>query len=324
MMRSSRPPLRELPLEHFLPPDLNVPPNNGRALKRPHSPGGASLYSPAKRRMLDVTGSSANGTLSGISAKVALPGRRLDFSPAGCAQSSSIGVHRRGSTPLRKRISPLPACQLAPSPELPSRFVQDPHLHNSASHDIDIEMPDCTSLPPITLEPPPNVQSLMTPQAIVSVSRQSVHYPGFDVYQDPFDVGSIGRSSAYESANEDNDCDSDCSDATASKQEKECNKENVVPKRRGRKMAPVPLALGAAAWAKAGLLSPEVRCGDAGTRVKPIPSSHLEEAFGGFSMGDDSRTVTRCGLGVLDNNGRSSPERTPVRREAAGEENTGR
>jgi hypothetical protein len=223
-------PLRELPLDQFLPQNPNLRPN-----KRPLSP---ILYSPAKRRILNEEGifspektrkspisvrgtpSRFTGTLSGPSS----PARKLDFGTPKHPVKDSGAPNM--STPARPASS---SNRLAPSPELKSNSQSsrsadetdgDPSMHNR-SHSSAAP----TSVPR-RIPPPPD--------------PQSIHYPGFRVHFDK-QIFITSVDNGLESLSlVDND--------------KDGQKENTAPRRKPRKVATASNA-----DLKSQLFSPDTR-----------------------------------------------------------------
>ncbi|TRM68132.1 hypothetical protein BD626DRAFT_480876 [Schizophyllum amplum] len=206
---TTRHPLRELPIHLFGLPDVpqpkliktnifgpGTPSPKPRPNKRPHSPGEAGLFSPAKRRILEVEGmlspqkvaktpSSAYHSPSSSRFVHALtgpgsPAKKLDFLSAPEEEESITLVSScsvRGVTP---ETSP---ARLAPSPDLQSMTC--------ASSPDDCEMSDYFSSP--ARPPAPPIASAAEPIFIPRVAPPptdptSVHYPGFQVYVDEFYV----------------------------------------------------------------------------------------------------------------------------------------
>ncbi|KAG6916709.1 hypothetical protein DXG01_005658 [Tephrocybe rancida] len=90
-------PLQDLPIEHFIPLNPNLPSSR----KRPLSPGEPILYSPAKRRILNEEGfhtpkSPLSARFSDILAGPSSPAKKLDFGAPKQASSSRL----RATTPL--------------------------------------------------------------------------------------------------------------------------------------------------------------------------------------------------------------------------------
>lgn len=218
-------PLQELPLEQFLPPNPNLPyPPKSRPNKRPLSPGGPNLFSPAKRRILNeegvfspdktfkspVSGRDAPARFAQVLTGPESPARKLDFgipkrrleSPA-LPRMSIINV-----TPTRSTSS---SSKLAPSP----KFKSTPRSFSSRPGD-DQEMDDYFSHPSSSSLTPP----LTDPQ--------SMHYPGFRVYHDTGSSATL-FDEGLQSLNLGDD------------KEKDSLKENVVPRRKRRTAtAPTP------------------------------------------------------------------------------------
>jgi hypothetical protein len=180
-------PLQELPLERFLPTcPSNFPSKSVRSHKRPLSPGCPNPYSPTKRRILNSEGvfapektsktpmslgKASPARFGDVLASSASPARILDFGlpknlggePAKCLFST------RTQIPSRKT--------LISSPELQYRRVSPVH-HLSSGVIANAEVSSTSSTQPAAVpiimsrEPPP----LPDPQ--------SIHYPGFVVFQD--------------------------------------------------------------------------------------------------------------------------------------------
>lgn len=181
-------PLQELPLSHFLPFDATLHANPFKpGSKRFRSPSASVLLSPAKKRILreerlfpspDPNRSpsrvrsseqSLNGTCS--------PARRLDFgSPktSGVASRELLSNHSTSLTPRQhKTAGPSTTKRLAPSPDLTSRA-------RASRSEVDalqaIHPPDRSAHNPAPI--------LIPRELPPSPNRQSVDYPGFDVYRD--------------------------------------------------------------------------------------------------------------------------------------------
>lgn len=305
-------PLQDLPLEHFLLPNLNLPKSSlkpVRGNKRPLSPGAPSTYSPAKRRILAVEGilspESLKSPLSAAARSPARfadlargpdsPARKLDFglpkNHAQCSPGSSTAVNSTSSfdssldlTPTRHKSS---TNSLAPSPELPPKSI--PIASSSFVSPNDVSEMDAyfsspkhrymtrsnTTLPlmiPRELPPPPD--------------RQSVHYPGFDVLPDTHIPLLRARSISVEPTDP----------ATESKRDKECCKENTAPRRKAKKTTTAP---DASELSRAALMSPlgkqkEIeRMGKARSTSATPKTTSIEELLGTITP-----TLRRKGLGV--------------------------
>lgn len=229
----SRPgPLQELPLEHFLPPNPNLPNSSkSRPNKRPLSPGGPSLFSPAKRRILNDEGvffpertpksPLGRGTPARFAQVLSGPGspaRKLDFGApkhvAKCSTAPHAAPLVRDATPTRELPS---SSRLAPSPEF---------KHASLSQqDQDQEMDDYFGLPSLSS----NMQLSTIPSVITRdmpppSDPQSIHYPGFRVHYDIH----ISRDVL------------DSESIALEEKDKDGRKENLAPRRRPHKTMTAP------------------------------------------------------------------------------------
>ena len=176
-------PLQELPLERFLPTHPNPPSKSVRSHKRPLSPGSPNPYSPTKRRILNSEGifaSEKSKTL--MSLGKASPARFSDVlvGSASPARILDFGLPKTHRGEPAKR--PFPTQTQFPS--LSSRKtpigVSSPHRHVSPTggDSTNAEVSSTSSSRPVTvptvipreLPPPPD--------------PQSIHYPGFVVFQD--------------------------------------------------------------------------------------------------------------------------------------------
>ncbi|KZP07754.1 hypothetical protein FIBSPDRAFT_875192 [Athelia psychrophila] len=259
-------PLQELPLEHFLPPNPNLPRSPyklGKGSKRPLSPGAPSTYSPAKRRILAVEGILSPESLKSPLSAAALyptrfgdlargpdsPARKLNFGlPKNHTESSpgsSTVVHSTPSSHTNATPTRTKSKSLAPSPVLLSKSTASalPALPSDGS-----EMDDYFSTP----QPPryntrsstSNTLPMMIPRELPPPpDRQSMHYPGFDVLPDTHIPLLRARSVSVEPLDM----------GSEPKRDKECCKENVAPRRRAKKAVTAPEA---AELTRSGLLSP--------------------------------------------------------------------
>lgn len=171
----SRPgPLQELPLRPFLPPN----PNHNKRPLSPSSPGHSPLR--PKRRLLDPSPRSA--VLVDYSAVLAGPD-----SPARVLDFTAIKKHpHRPADCDATRSRPPPSSSLAASPELgtattismPPPPLPSPALAGSSSSPTRSRavLPHPLFFEKIPRELPPLTDS------------ESEHYPGFDVYRDPYVV----------------------------------------------------------------------------------------------------------------------------------------
>ncbi|KAF8076602.1 hypothetical protein FPV67DRAFT_1472030 [Lyophyllum atratum] len=220
-------PLQELPLEQFLPSNPNLPTTSR---KRPLSPGGPNLFSPAKRRILNEeaifeTPLSRRGTPARFTEVLTGPGspaKKLDFgSPKRLLESSAASRRLAfGTTPPHSRAS---SSRLAPSPEL-----RPPVSSFSTQPSDDQEMDDYFSQPSSSSSMlPPSSYSSDIPDEIPRPSDpQSIHYPGFCVY---FDMR-LSVSPVEETGQS----------VTPVGGDKEDVKENIAPRKKPRKAVTIP------------------------------------------------------------------------------------
>ncbi|KAH9482770.1 hypothetical protein JR316_0004870 [Psilocybe cubensis] len=234
-------PLQELPLERFLPSHPSTQPaavKPIRSNKRPLSPGGPSLFSPTKRRILNDEGvyspdktckiplpslSSSPARFSRVLAGPASPARVLDFGlpqhvygdpqkptisrissiEIMAVETSSSSTHLASSPELKVRKAK--PTQRPPSAGLPSDFDNNGH-----EQDIFGTGPSAAFSQFIARELPPQPD------------LDSVHYPGFRVFQDPYVT--VFRTT------EEEDLRSACI------VEVDAQKENLPPRRKPRKV----------------------------------------------------------------------------------------
>lgn len=157
-----RGPLQELPIDLF---------NHNLPTKRPRSPSPSSLYSPAKRRILSEEGlvhfgKSSTHRLHAHAWPVSSPSpaKKLDF---GFPKSSPS----TRNTPVRADVAMRHSPSLSPSPELKPR-TRSTRLTSSTRHDI--------SSPTLSAHAPTLIPREMPPPS----NPQSIHFPGFFVFQD--------------------------------------------------------------------------------------------------------------------------------------------
>ncbi|KAK0206745.1 hypothetical protein DFS33DRAFT_615980 [Desarmillaria ectypa] len=186
---STRPgPLREWPLERFLPAGSNLPPTNpfksNRPHKRAHSPT-PTPFSPTKRRILFGEGifSLEKTVKSPLRRRLASPARLTEIlqGPGSPAKRLDFGSTGRPSScgplfpsPESEEAAPSSSHHgLAPSPRLSSSSTQKARAPNTETpHPTpsSIVARSTSSLPPRDPATPP--------------TDHSIHYPGFDVYPD--------------------------------------------------------------------------------------------------------------------------------------------
>ncbi|KIM91146.1 hypothetical protein PILCRDRAFT_811644 [Piloderma croceum F 1598] len=257
-------PLQELPLEHFLPPNPNLPKSPSklaRGSKRPISPGAPSTFSPAKRRILNEEGIfwTRKSPVSASARSPARfgdvvqgpdsPARKLDFGlPKNHSQStagSSTLVNSAASSQCEDVVldttpkrNPVSTKRLAPSPELLPKSVSAPIASSSSySFDSTLELDDYFS---------PHLPTMIPRELPALPDRQSVHYPGFDVCSDTHIPLLRARSASVSSVEP----------LAELKRDKEACKENLAPRRKAKKAATAP---DSSELTKAGLLSTVAR-----------------------------------------------------------------
>ncbi|KAK7060449.1 hypothetical protein VNI00_001214 [Paramarasmius palmivorus] len=182
MTTIARPPLRDIPLSEVPVPSDDVPKSN----KRPLSPDGPSIFSPAKRRILCEEGilSPTKMLKSPFRTRPPIAPSFSDLQPpARPGSGATKRTVKTGGGPATTLVN------LASSPELVSRT---PQKSSSAHHnrtpnpaeDDFFATPD--RLPSATR----SSNDLHTvDRALPACSEpDSIHYPGFQVHRDPFTV----------------------------------------------------------------------------------------------------------------------------------------
>ncbi|KAJ4479323.1 hypothetical protein J3R30DRAFT_2745916 [Lentinula aciculospora] len=260
---ASRPgPLCEWPLDRFLPSSSTQVKlsGNSRPNKRPLSPGGPSLFSPTKRRILTQEGifspektmkSSFGGrSTPGISVGDLLrapgsPAKRLDYGITSSTQppSSILGDCEvadltnvpRPSTPVKATSN---SRSLALSPEIVSRTNAPKSMpHRTFDDDDFFATPE--RLPFSLSRPlPPTPFTLFSCELPPPCDPQSIHYPGFMVHRDAHT--SALDLAALESLLQDS-------------KDRDEWKENLAPKRKVKKVIADPVG------GKPLLLTPEAK-----------------------------------------------------------------
>ena len=214
-----RRPLQDLSIDRFLQPN----PSNPRPNKRPLSPGGPSLYSPAKRRILNEEGilspekpwkspiSIVDGPelFAHVLRGPQSPAKILDFGTPQCRKGSSA----RDSTPNRPTTRSV--TRLAASPEFKS-LSHPPSRQLDADQEIDDYFSGTSG---------PSSKPLKRPKqsTIPLVDSQSIHYPGFRVY---CDKRTALHTQEIKSSNSESDSEMDDF------------KENIAPRKKLAKAVP--------------------------------------------------------------------------------------
>ncbi|KAF7352592.1 hypothetical protein MVEN_01224700 [Mycena venus] len=236
--RGRRPgPLQDLPLDLFLPPNPNLP--QQRSNKRVHSPGG-QLFSPQKRRILEEEGIFASKTSVRVRALAVRrdssgdsPVKKLDFGTPKNSPASARPPHSASTSAVEPRSPRLTRQNTPLDAFLASTSI--PPLHSDDAP----EMMDYFSSSSGSTSPHGAVTQ--TPRDIPPpVDPQSIHYPGFVVFQDPYII--TGPTTTVDI------------DVLGSPQ-KDGEKENVAPRRKPRKSATAP----ASSDLKTRLASPDAR-----------------------------------------------------------------
>ncbi|KAF7355505.1 hypothetical protein MSAN_01467400 [Mycena sanguinolenta] len=209
-------PLKDLPLDLdlLLPPNL---PQKPSGIKRVHSPGGPSLFSPQKRRILEEEGIFPSKTAVRVRASPVRrdesPVKKLDFGPPKLSPASVRSPHSAPANATEPH-SPRLTRQNTTSDAF-SSSTTIPHL---SSHDAD-EMSDYFASP--SRGAPARGAVTQIPREIPPpVDPQSIHYPGFVVFQDAYLV--TGMAIDVDPASKDDE------------------KENVLPRRKPRKSVTAP------------------------------------------------------------------------------------
>ncbi|KAJ7228455.1 hypothetical protein GGX14DRAFT_612964 [Mycena pura] len=217
-LRMRRPgPLKELPLDSFLPPDPNLP---QRPNKRSHSPS-PSLFSPTKRRILAEEGIIIGGGSVRSPARLrALPVSR-DRGSESPVKKHDGGPHKNSVASAR---SPPSASYIAIELQT-TRLTRRQTRHSASLPTVDASLhryeDDSSLLTEDTSSRSARVAPVQIPRDIPPpVDPRSIHYPGFQVHQDPYVF--VGPAVALEA-------DSPLSP------EKDTLKENVPPRRKARK-----------------------------------------------------------------------------------------
>ena len=176
-------PLQELPLESFLPTHPNPPSKSVRSHKRPLSPGTPNPYSPTKRRILNSEGIFASErtckTLMSLG-KVS-PARFSDVlvGSTSPARILNFGLPKTRGGESAKR----PFSTQTQIPSLSSRKtpVSSPYRRVSSTYHGDSTNTEVSSTSSNQLVAVPIVIPREVPPP---PDPQSIHYPGFVVFQD--------------------------------------------------------------------------------------------------------------------------------------------
>ncbi|KAJ3883926.1 hypothetical protein F5051DRAFT_2401 [Lentinula edodes] len=202
-------PLCEWSLDRFLPSSSNSTQgklsDNSRPNKRPLSPGGPSLFSPTKKRILTQEGifypektmkspfrgrSTPGGSFSDLLRAPDSPAKKLEFGSAKPAHQplsisdscevTSFSSLPRPSTPVKATLN---SRSLASSPDLVPKTNPKSTPRHGFDDDDFFSTPE--RLPPSLARPPPPAPfTLLSRELPPPSDPQSIHYPGFVVHRD--------------------------------------------------------------------------------------------------------------------------------------------
>ncbi|KAG1752588.1 uncharacterized protein EDB91DRAFT_525864 [Suillus paluster] len=218
-------PLKDLPPAHFLASSASLTPTIAKPTKRPLSPSKSTIFSPAKRRILHSEGILLPGEAPQSSLRPQLPSFGSDV--FGASQNSSIltlaspaqgagatqGSSRDRQTP-RRSSSKLTRYQCS---TITSGDDSGTALSLRRSSRLQSSQPGAASMAILREMPLPH-------------DRQSVHYPGFDTYQDTHVFLGPPRRASPSSDNED-----PWSSSEEVLSEREISKENIPPRKKAKK-----------------------------------------------------------------------------------------
>lgn len=218
-------PLQDLPLAHFLASSANPVLTIVKPAKRPLSPSKSTIFSPAKRRILHSEGILLPGEASLSSLQPHIP---YSGSDVGASHNSSItltspaqragatqGSSRDRRTPKRPSPNLIRSTNVSGGDSASAPSLRRSSRLQSSRHSAE---PGAASMAILREMPPPH-------------DRQSVHYPGFDTYQDTHIFLTPSRQTSPYSDNED-------SWPTSSEEvlsEREITKENIPPRKKAKK-----------------------------------------------------------------------------------------
>ncbi|RPD67007.1 hypothetical protein L226DRAFT_565768 [Lentinus tigrinus ALCF2SS1-7] len=267
-------PLQEMDLRLVPVPTPYGTPSHSRPNKRPHSPSVGSFDSPAKRRLKAEGGLNTPRLKSPLSASSnsarfapahfhALlqgpdsPAVRLDFGSSEASDATVCETPRGGGSGTPRR-SPkrTPSTRVRRSPRLSARTPgSPPRSTGSNSHGQNDAENDSAAIRA------PRASPMRIPREVSPPDRQSIHYPGFDVYQDRYIVIPVARKPDPAEHKEHASLTFD----------KEQDKENRAPRRKSSKKIADPATPSETARAKAGLTSPSASVKS--STKKPAPAS---------------------------------------------------
>ncbi|KAJ8454575.1 hypothetical protein ONZ51_g12951 [Trametes cubensis] len=326
-------PLMPYSLEHFSADSksTSTPAKHLLPKKRPYSPGMGCLDSPAKRRLKATEGAgTASHTRSPLSASSnnarfasphfhALlqgpdsPVKKLDFTHLQSTEAKPLpGVSDSTAAGLPQSASRTP--KRSPRRTSGTRVRRSPRLSTRTSTVcLDGPVPGGHPTPRAESASPSGRASgpepILIPRVISPPDPQSIHYPGFDIYQDPF---TVLPTSASISSSVDDRCDGPSSD-------KEEDKENLPPRRKSSKKAANSATLSEISLIKTALLSPSSKRARENIKVtKPTPASphpkHVCDYLSGTHRTPRER-VPLTATSPVTNLASITPGRTPLGKE---------
>lgn len=218
-------PLQDLPLAHFLASGPSPAPTIAKPAKRPLSPSKSTIFSPAKRRILHSEGILLAGEASLSSLQPHIPYSGNDV--FGASHDSSIALtspaQRAGATQGSSRDRRTPR---RPSPKLTRSTNASGDDSASA-----LSLRRSSRLQPSQRGAEPGAASMTILREMPPPhDHQSVHYPGFDTYQDTHIVLTPSRRTSPSSDNEDS-----CPSSEEVLSEREITKENIPPRKTAKK-----------------------------------------------------------------------------------------
>ncbi|KAJ7682576.1 hypothetical protein DFH06DRAFT_298541 [Mycena polygramma] len=259
---SRRPgPLKDLPLDNFLPPNPNLP---ERPNKRLHSP---SIFSPTKRRIL-----AEEGIISGGSVKSSI---RVRAFPVSCrssvdspAKKLDFGLPKNSPASARSPHN-APSSAIPPTPTRLTRQNTTPDAFTSSTSTFTSPVDDAQEMIDYFSTPSESLSARQAPASVSQIPRdipppvdpQSIHYPGFVVCQDAYIVTGPAMT-----------VDAD----VMSSPQKEAEKENALPRRKPRKSVTAPTS----SDLKSRLVSPDARLAKANSTPCTPGRSLAGERFG--------------------------------------------
>lgn len=322
-------PLMPYPVELFSadPRISGTPLKHLRPNKRPHSPGRGSFDSPAKRRLKEEGSISSRHTRSPLSATSnsarfapdhfqALlqgpdsPAKKLEFgsskaaaSPSAASESTAYDTPRSGSRTPRRSPKRTSTARVRRSPRLSARASSVVSEEIAVEEQLVTRIEVASSSVRVSIPEPVLVPRVVTPPDV-----QSVHYPGFDIYQDPHIILPSTSSLSHTST------------ADESQFDKEQEKENFAPPKKSSKQAKNPATPSSAPLIKAALFSPSTRGAPPSVgKEKPVPASphpkHVCDYLSAAHITPKERTVRLTSSPASTLVG-ATPGRTPLGKEA--------